>query len=736
MISPSKTSKRLGIVGAAAVVGLVPISVLAAPAFAASGATLALASNAAGVSTTATNIFTTTQAGTNQITIANELVSPAAGGTGETLPACISNGAATPTCTNYTVTYTAPGGTATADPVLVAGTAPAAPNPPVAPGAPGTGTLALANPIATAGSSVTVTITGVVNGSASAVVEFADTDTNTTAGLSGAQAQTNTVTIASAPPVAAASVTGVNPTAFNTAPAVNEPFTITGTGFAPGTAGGGIAGNPPVVCFVPTGTTVPTPTGTGTAGTATTNCPAADVALLTSVVAGQIQGTAPNPLAKGNYNVVVYNWNPAANSNAGGYTLASATSSQTLVAAVVNLNFVPESGVRIVDSRSGLSLPKGTLATGSPVAISLSNFAQSPTMPTNLPAGYTGLDVNVTAVAPASGGNIQMWTQAGAACPNGINPATKAATEPATVNFQPPQDTNNSQVIPVAAGANTLCVQDNGAAVNLVVDLDGYTTADGGGTYTAPAGAARLLDTRTGTGSGATTLLGPLQSGTVYRFNTGLGAGAEVALNVAAVAPTSQGYVTVFPEPATGAPTSASGVPNTAVANFIPGTDSSAMLVTTTTPAAPAASAGYLDIYSGGTGTYNLVIDELGTFGASSLKTLAQPIRVYDSRPGPIGSGATVTTTGSPSGSGSNFVPSGAVGLVGNLSDINPAGQGYLATFPAGGVLPGTASIANFPLQTRNTNNVVALNPSNGSFSIYAGGAATNTTYDASGYIN
>lgn len=72
---------------------------------------------------------------------------------------------------------------------------------------------------------------------------------------------------------------------------------------------------------------------------------------------------------------------------------------------------------------------------------------------------------------------------------------------------------------------------------------------------------------------------------------------------------------------------------------------------------------------------------------------------------------------------------------MGNLSDINPAGQGYLVTYPAGGALPGTASIADFPMQTRNTNNVVALNPSNGSFSIYAGGSATNTTFDVDGYI-
>ena len=60
MNSPTKTFKRLGIVGAAAVVGLVPIGVLSTSAYAVSAASLSLANSNPGVTNNATNTFTVT----------------------------------------------------------------------------------------------------------------------------------------------------------------------------------------------------------------------------------------------------------------------------------------------------------------------------------------------------------------------------------------------------------------------------------------------------------------------------------------------------------------------------------------------------------------------------------------------------------------------------------------------------------------------------------------------------
>lgn len=693
MISPSKTSKRLGIVGAAAVVGLVPISYLAAPAFAVTpgSANLSITPTTVGSTATATDTFTTNNAlpAGGTITI-NSLAST---GTAEILPAASAN---------YTVSYTpAGGGAAVTDPSATA----------VAAGPPQVATVTVTNPIPS-GAAVTVTITGATNPAGPSSVYFSD---NTSADGAQPAVNTNVVSIGNAV-VTTPTVQSVNPTAYTAAG--GEDYTVVGTGFAPGTGPAGIVGNYPVVCFVQSGTTAPAPGATPAAtcpgavgaGGVVTSAPAT----VNFASAGEIQGTSPVVTAGKTYNVVVYNFNPAASGGAS-YIAGSATSGVTLVGvSTTGLNVVPESGVRVVDTRNGQALPKGALTTGSPITIPITTFQNTPQVPTNVPATATGLALNVTAVAPASGGNIQVWTVAGA-CTAASNPGT------ATVNFQQPQDTNNSQILPFAAGATNLCVQDNGAAVNLVMDVTGYTTAD----YNLAQ--KRILDTRPTSQKGS--LLGPLAGGTVYRVATGLAAGTY-AFNVADVAPTQGGNLRVFPEPTTGIATT-SQVPNTAVDTYIPNTDSSAEVILTV----PAS--GNLDIYSDTAGTTNVVIDELGTFVAgTSLTTVAQPFRIYDSRPGPIAAGSTVTVTASPSGGGSNFVPNGALGVVGNLSDINPTGQGYEVAYPAGGALPGTATIANFPQQTRDTNSVNALNPSNGAFSIYSGGAATNSTFDVTGYIS
>lgn len=707
MNSPTKTFRRLGIVGAAAVVGLVPLSIVggAVADAAVSNATLTVSPVTTGSTSQVVDSFTTGTAlpSLGYIT----LVSTDTSGCPIGLPSAPTTLGGTGT-QSYTVSFTPSGGSSTAEPTtgsVVAATGTITCTGTTYAAGTAANTVKITVPTAIpAGSAVTVTINGAQNPTNASGVFFQDSTSTDTQVIN-----TNVVTIGTAV-VSTPGVTSVNPTAYGSG--TGEPFTITGTNFSTNTSPAS-----PIVCFVASGTTVPVPgTGTSSPCTGTGTAPATGL----TTAPGEIQGTSPTTLVAGSYNVVVYNWNPSANSGAGGYTAASGTSSQTLVGVATTLNVVPEAGVRVVDTRAGLNLPRGPLATGTPstpTSIPLADFTQSLTLPTNLPGTYTGLAVNVTAVAPASGGNIQMWGASGT-CANGLTPG---AIKPATVNFQPPQDTNNSQIIPVT-GDTELCVQDNGAAVNLVVDIVGYTTA----AYTQAN--TRILDTRPASQTGS--LQGPLQSNTVYQVQTGL-AGETVALNIAAVAPSSPGNLRVFPQPASGPP-APSAVPNAVVDNYIVNTDSSAMLITTI----PAS--GFLDVYSamGGAGTVNVVIDDLGDLSAvTSLHPVAQPYRIYDSRPGPIPAAGTVTVVGAPTGSGTNFTPATALGLVGNLSDINPAGQGYIVTFPAGGTVPGTASEADFPLQTRNTNNMVALNPSNGSFSIYAGGSATNSTYDVSAWI-
>ena len=693
MNSPSKTFKRLGIVGAAAVVGLVPIGVLTTSAYAVSGTpqpTLSLSSTVpAATNVAATNVFTT------------DHLLPT-GGTITITPGATVGTALTLTGT-ATVSVTPPGGSAATE----AATASAAA---------GVLTITTTGAAIPVGSVVTVTDTGITNPGGSDTVFVSDT----TSAEAANEAAVNSTQVGIANPSSTTpTLTTVNPQAYSSAG--GEMFTLTGSGFFANTG----ANPSPLVCFVLAGTTSPTGGCTAAAPNGVvTVAPATGVSAPTS---SEIQGTAPALSAGHQYNVVVYNYNLAANPAA--YTAASATSASTLVAVSTSgtLNFVPENGVRAVDSRIGLGLPSGALQTGVAETVPLSTFANSPSVPTNLPtiaSGLTAISLNVTAIGPTSAGNLQVW--AAATC-------TTNADTTSTVNFQSPQDTGNSTVLAVAAG-DSICVQDNGAAVNATMDVTGYATT--GGFDAAPVGTtARLLDTRPATEAGG--LQGPLAGGTVYHFNpnmvgTGFTPGEVVALNVTAVGPNSAGNLRVFPEPATGMP-AASGVPNTAVDTYIPGTDGGSMVITEVggTMAAP-----YIDLYSDTAGTVNVVVDEIGTFaGTSNVKAIASPLRTEDTRPGPVAAGATTNVTVAPLGSGSSFIPANALAVAGNIADINPSGPGYLVAFPGGETMPATSSINNYPMQTRSNNAIVAINPSNGMISVANVGATTNFTFDATAYI-
>jgi hypothetical protein len=145
---------------------------------------------------------------------------------------------------------------------------------------------------------------------------------------------------------------------------------------------------------------------------------------------------------------------------------------------------------------------------------------------------------------------------------------------------------------------------------------------------------------------------------------------------------------------------------------------------------------GYLDLYSDSSGTVNVVIDEIGYFTAGSSVTAISPTRMIDTRPGGVAAGGMTNFTAAPFAAIPQDVPSGALGVFGDLADIQPTSPGYLVAYPAGDAMPATASIANFPGQTRSTTAFAAVNPANGMVSVSSVGASTNFTFDATGYIS
>ena len=753
MNSPTKTFKRLGIVGAAAVVGLVPIGVLSTSAYAVSVSptnSLSLASTVPGQTTSATNTFTVTNAFT--------------GTAPETLTITPNGGESLPNSpVDYSVTV---GGTA--DTLTAASSTPG-----------GTASPAMLDltTAAGAGQVVVVTITGVVNPTPGPNSVFFTDQASSDSAMS--PLNTNTVTVAGAASVAA-TVTSVNPQAFAAGtegaagttpagftppslPAADTPYatTITGQQFTVMGSGFSTTGTGPTVCFVPSPGTIPSScTGTGVvavANTISTTVTTPSTYRLDVVSSTELQGVVSGLTAGDQYNVVVFNSGAA----------ASATSANTLVAASGNtntvptagaLNFVPESGVRVVDSRVGLGLPASALTPGVAYYVPAATFENSAAVPTNVPSNAQAVALNVTATAPASAGNLQVWAPVNA----GANNCVANSDAAATVNFQPPQDTNNSTVLALQQG---VCVQDNGASVNVVMDVTGYTTTTTGANPQTPAAEAflapdsfrtgntgamsgqyggRILDTRPGSTDAIPGIQGPLAGGTVYRFNAVAGsadstlplaAGDVVVLNVTAAGPTSVGNLRVFPEPTTGAantpaPPAPSGVPNTAAVTYIPGVDGGSSVVTTV------GADGYIDLYSDSAGTVNVVIDEVGVAQPNSSVTGITPVRVTDTRPGGVLAGGTTSFTAVPFAALPTSIPPNALGVLGTLTDIQPTSPGYLVAYPGGETMPGTASIANFPGQTRSTAIAAAVNPANGQVSVSSVGASTNFTFDATAYVS
>jgi hypothetical protein len=146
--------------------------------------------------------------------------------------------------------------------------------------------------------------------------------------------------------------------------------------------------------------------------------------------------------------------------------------------------------------------------------------------------------LNLTVPTPTSPGYVTAWA-------GGTRPPTS------NLNVTPGVTVSNAAIVPVAPdGTITIFMQ---LQDNLVVDLmgtfDDGTTATLGGQYTSLKVAARIVDTRSGTGGHT----GPLAAGSTTTF-AGSGVGGVPASNVEALTATatslgsaSVGYFTVFP---------------------------------------------------------------------------------------------------------------------------------------------------------------------------------------------
>jgi uncharacterized protein (DUF1501 family) len=182
---------------------------------------------------------------------------------------------------------------------------------------------------------------------------------------------------------------------------------------------------------------------------------------------------------------------------------------------------VPLTPFRALDTRS---MAPGVLHLRGVATIKLAAVGGIPS------SGIDAVALNVTAVAPTAAGFLTVW------------PAGEAMPVTSNLNFGPDQTVPNMVVSKVSADGSISVYNDSGDT-HLIIDIVGYY-ASTSGTGIISITPSRLLDTR-GTSSvgenGVHELpvagVGPVPA-------TGV---RSVMLNVTVVAPTSPGFVTVFP---------------------------------------------------------------------------------------------------------------------------------------------------------------------------------------------
>ncbi|GEM_PF-1082156 len=283
---------------------------------------------------------------------------------------------------------------------------------------------------------------------------------------------------------------------------------------------------------------------------------------------------------------------------------------------------------------------------------------------TGVPAGASGVTLNVTVVAPYEVGYVTVY-------PDVAGP--REATS--TVNFEVGQEVANAAFVALPANGR-VCYRPVGGIARVLLDVTGFTMPDSGTELQDP---VRLLDTRpapfrVGDVDGP---VGPRSVHTVQvRGRAGVPADATaVIVNATVTNVTGPGNLRLFPAGA--------AVPNASVLNYAPGKDKANAAIVALS------SSGRLSIFSDTDGaSVDVVLDVTGYVTGDGAYRGVTPSRALDTRPG---AGHVGDLTGPlPARTPSTFtlpsaaVPAGATSVVLNVTAIGPNGPGNLRVYPSG----------------------------------------------------
>ena len=366
--------------------------------------------------------------------------------------------------------------------------------------------------------------------------------------------------------------------------------------------------------------------------------------------------------------------------------------------------FLPVSPTRLLDTRNGTGVAQGQLGAGGTLKLTIAGKA-------GLPTSTTSVVLNVTVTGGTAGSVLTVF------------PDGQALPTVSNLNFAAHQTVPNLVTVPVVDGA--VDFHNLAGTVDVVADLDGYYTSDGGQVYHGVT-PTRALDTRNGTGAP----VGPLGPGASMTLTVAGVAGvpanaSAVIMNVTATGGSAGGFLTVYPSDATSVPTATN-------VNFSAGQTIANLVIV------PVRN-GTVNIFNG-FGTVDVVADITGYFTPDLgwQFTPTAPQRLLDTRNGtgtsgvvgPIGPGGTLKLRIA----GTAGIPADVDGVVLNVTAVSPTVGGFLTVYPDGEARPGVSSV-NFG-QGKTVPNLVIVPVVNGTIDIYNLAGDTHVLADVAGYFS
>jgi Tol biopolymer transport system component len=313
--------------------------------------------------------------------------------------------------------------------------------------------------------------------------------------------------------------------------------------------------------------------------------------------------------------------------------------------------------------------------------------------------------------------------------------ATTTGNGASGVGSGPTISNDGNRVAFESDASNLVDFDTNGATDSFVHDLTSSATlrvserspiSGQTGAYTALTG-RRLLDTRDGNdplGPGAT------RSIMIKGLTDVPSTATSVVLNVTAVLPSADGYLTVFPAGTTRPTTSSITVRRLVTAG--------------NAVHAKIGADGSISIYNAN-GLTNVVVDLMGVYDGAKVVsepvpgtggggfTPIVPTRILDTRT-VVGGAITADKAVPVKVKGLAGVPDNATAVVLKLVAVQPTADGFLSVYPVGETRPVLSSL-NFQAGQTVGNSVIAeLNPGQDSVNVYNANGTTNVVIDVSGY--